>query len=143
MSHAAPIPGSFVVFTLDDRLFALPADEVVELSRAGQVQTFPHTSPDLQGVVIHRGSVHPVWDLARSLAVPAAGVKKFSLLAKRNFAAEERTAIPVSREGQILRSEMLPPPEGAPAHVCGVLDLDGRQVEVLDLERLRMERVRP
>jgi len=136
-------PDSFVVFSLDGCLFALPASEVVEVSKAGEVQTFPHTSAQLEGVLLHRGSILPVWDLAGSLGAKAAVSKKFCLLARRNFEAMESTAIPVSSEGQMLRSEMLPPPAGAPAHVCGVLVIEGRQVEVLDLERLASERVRP
>ena len=136
-------PDSFVVFSLDGSLFALPSAEVVEVSKAGEVQTFPHNSAQLEGVILHRGSLLPVWDLAGKIGAAAALPKKFCLMARRNFAAAEPTAIPVSTEGQMLRSEMLPPAEGAPAHVCGVLMIDGRQVEVLDLERLGMERVRP
>lgn len=130
-------PDSFVVFSLDGSLFALPAAEVVEVSKAGEVQTFPHTSAKLEGVILHRGAVLPVWDLAGSLGVTSAVPKKFCLLARHNFVAAEPTAIPVSSEGQMLRSEMLPPATEAPAHVRGVLVIDGRQVEVLDLQGLR------
>ena len=135
-------PDSFVVFSLDGSLFALSAAEVVEVSKAGEVQTFPHTSAQLEGVLLHRGAILPVWDLAGTLGVTVAVPKKFCLLARHNFVAAEPTAIPVSSEGQMLRSEMLPPVTGAPAHVRGLLDIGERQVEVLDLEQLQSEWVR-
>ena len=128
---------SFVVFSFDQRRFALPTIEVVEVTRAMHVQMFPHNTPGLDGVAVHRGSVLPVWDLERTLFGAAAASRKYSLVTRHNFAGEELTAIPVSSEGQMLRSEMLSPPEEAPAYVRGILLLEGQQVEVLDLEQLR------
>jgi purine-binding chemotaxis protein CheW len=132
-----PRADSFVVFSLDDRWFALPAAEVAEVSKAGEVQTFPHTSPQLAGVLLHRGSVVPVWDLAGVLGAGASAPKRFCLLARRNYAAAEPTAIPVCSEGLMLHAEMQPAPPGSPAHVRGVLAFEDRPVEVLDLERVR------
>ena len=128
---------SFVVFSSGQQRFALPMAEVVEVTRAVHVQMFPHNTPGLEGVVVHRGAVLPVWDLERTLFGAAVASRKYSLVTRHNFAREELTAIPVSSEGQMLRSEMLPPPEEAPAYVSGILLLEGRQVEVLDLEQFR------
>ena len=131
---------SFVVFSFGPGRFALPMAEVVEVTRAMDVQTFPHDTLGLQGVAVHRGSVLPVWDLEWTLFGDAPTGRKYSLVTRHNFAGDELTSIPVSHEGQMFRSEMLPRPEEAPAYVSGVLMLEGQQVEVLDLEKLTERR---
>jgi chemotaxis signal transduction protein len=135
MNGTASGKESFVVFPLGSARFALPTTEVVELSRAGQVQTFPHTAPVLGGVLVRRGEILPVWDLAALLGTRSAAAR-FWLVTRRNFAGEEPTAIPVSGECQMLRAEMLPPPDGSADYVRGVLVLGDQPVEVLDLSRL-------
>jgi chemotaxis signal transduction protein len=124
---------SFVIFPLAEKRFALPAAEVVELSRPGSVQKFPHTTPDIRGVLLHRGEILPIWDVAGPLVGKSTPARKYYLVIRRNLAGPERTAVPVSGECQMLRAEMLPPPESSPAHVCGLLFLDGQSVEVLDV----------
>lgn len=124
---------SFVVFPLGARRFALPTADVVELSHTGFVQTFLQTTPGLLGVLVRRGEILPVWDLAPVLLDGAEAPRKYWLITRRNFAADEVTAIPVSGECEMLHSEIQPPPEGAAPQVRGVLLLDGDPVEVLDL----------
>jgi chemotaxis signal transduction protein len=126
---------AFVVFPLGTRRFALSTTEVVELSRTGKVQTFPQTTAGLDGVLVRRGEILPVWDLAIRLGTGNVA-QRFWLVTRRNFAGEEPTAIPVSGECQLLRAEMAESPEGAANYVRGVLALDGQSVEVLDLARL-------
>ena len=55
MSPTTSGPESFVVFPLGGRRFALPTTDVVELSRTGTVQKFPHTSPVMVGILVRRG----------------------------------------------------------------------------------------
>jgi chemotaxis signal transduction protein len=140
MSITAPGRESFVVFPLGVRRFALLTSDVVELSRAGLVQTFPHTTPGVTGVLVRRGEILPVWDVAEALLGSESVTKRFWLVTRRHFAGEEPTAIPVSGECQMLRAEMLPPPEGSAGHVRGVLVLEDQPVEVLDLARLAIPR---
>jgi chemotaxis signal transduction protein len=135
-----PAQLSFVVFSLGERRFALPTSEVIELSRYGEVQKFPHTTPALEGVMVRRGQILPVWTIARSLPGSTDMARRFWLVTRRNFAAEEKTAIPVSGECQMLHAEMSAPPEGSPAHVCGILRLEGQAIEVLDLRQLESAR---
>jgi chemotaxis signal transduction protein len=129
-------PESFVVFPLGPRRFALPTSDVVELTRTGFVQKFPHTTFGLSGVLMRRGDVLPVWDVTRALLGPGRQTLKYWLVTRRNFAGEELTAIPVSGECQMLNVKMLPPPEGSAQHVRGVLPVDEQIVEVLDLAQL-------
>lgn len=133
---------SFVVFPLGARRFALLTSEVVELSRSGVVQKFPHTTPGLLGVLARRGELLPVWDLTRPLLGLNKVPLKYWLITRRNFAGEEWTAIPVSGECQMLHSPMLPPTEGSAAHVRGMLALQDQLIEVLDLARLGAQPVR-
>ena len=124
---------SFVVFPLGGRRLALPTSDVVELSRTGSVHLFPHTTPALLGVLLRRGEILPVWDLAQTLLGSEEPTLKYCLVTRHNFAGAERTAIPVSGECQMVHSEMLPPPEDSATYVRGVLLLDGQPIEVLDL----------
>ena len=136
MSLATTGRESFVIFPLGERRFALLTKDVVELSRTGFVQTFPHTSPGLAGVLVRRGEVLPVWDLGQTLVGSSKATLKYWLVTRRNFAADEWTAIPVSGECQMLLTEMLPPPEGSAPHVRGVLFLEEQPIVVLDLAHL-------
>ena len=127
---------SVVVFPLGDRRFALLTSDVVELSRPGVVQTFPHSTPGLVGVLVRRGELLPVWDVARTVLGLAERTQKYFLVTRRSYAGEGSTAIPVSGECQMLQTEVLPPPDGSAAYVHGVLFLEDQTVEVLDLARL-------
>ncbi len=136
MSSAVSRQESFVIFPLGGRRFALLTSDVVELSRTGVVQKFPHTTPGLMGVLVRRGELLPVWDVTRPLLGLNKVPLKYWLITRRNFAGEEWTAIPVSGECQMLHSEMLPPTEGSAAHVRGMLPLEDQLIEVLDLAHL-------
>lgn len=136
MSSPVSPKESFVIFPLGARRFALPTSDVVELSRSGVVQKFPHTTPGLMGVLVRRGELLPVWDVTRQLLGLNKTPLKYWLITRRNFAGEEWTAIPVSGECQMLHSEMLPPAPGSAAHVRGMLPLEGQLIEVLDLSHL-------
>jgi chemotaxis signal transduction protein len=105
---------SYVVFSLGQRRFALPTSEVIELFSQGEVQTFPHTTLALEGVMVRRGEILPVWAVGRNLDGSFEVVRRYWLVTRRNFAME-------------------PPPEGSPAHVRGVLFSGGQEIEVLDL----------
>lgn len=127
---------SVVVFPLGGRRFALPTHDVVELSRPGVIQTFPHTTPGIVGVMVRRGEILPVWDVARTLLGTDDATQKYFLVVQRNFAGSEPTALLISGECQMLNAEVMPPPEGAAAHARGLLWLEGEAVEVIDLGRL-------
>ncbi len=137
MNAASTQAQSFVLFPLGEQRFALPSADVLELSRPGIVQEFPHTTPGLAGVLVRRGRILPVWDIAPTLMGSNALACKLYLLAWRKFdAARECTAIQVSGECQLVHGEMQPPSEHQPAYVRGSLLIDAESVQVLDLEVL-------
>jgi chemotaxis signal transduction protein len=128
---------SFVLFPMGEKHFALPANRVTELAHVDQPQTIPHTTPFLTGVLVRRGEVIPVWDIAPSLVGPDAPARKFYLIARRRFgSAEESTAIPVSGDCELLNKEMTAPVGKAAPYVEGLLTLENEVVEVINLEML-------
>jgi chemotaxis signal transduction protein len=127
----------FVLFPLGKKRFALPAAEVSELSRPDELQTFPHTTNLLAGVLMRRGKIVPVLDVAQIVLGPNAPQRRFYLLANRRFERDlEWTAIPVTGECELTSAEVIAPTGKLPSYVTGLLSLDDEIVEVIDLNRL-------
>lgn len=128
---------SFVLFPLGGKRFALPAEKVTELAKPDRLQTFPHRTPLLAGVLVRRGRIVPVCDVAQVLIGPDAPPRKFYLIANRQFdSRREWTAIPVTGECELTTAEPQPPNNSLPEYVLGVLSLENEIVEVLNLEKL-------
>jgi chemotaxis signal transduction protein len=129
--------GKYVLFPLGKKRFALPASQVTELARPDHLQTFPHTTPLLAGVLLRRGRIIPVLDVAQVVFGPNAPARKFYLIASRTFGKEiEVTAIPVTGECELLAGEPVAPTGRLPKYVTGLLSLRDEIVEVIDLEML-------
>jgi chemotaxis signal transduction protein len=127
----------FVLFPLGEKRFALPAAQVSELSRPDELQTFPHTTKLLSGVLLRRGKIVPVLDVAEVVIGPKAPARKFYLIANRQFGKDiEWTAIPVTGECELQSATMVPPAGKLPPYVVGLLSLGDEIVEVIDLDRL-------
>jgi chemotaxis signal transduction protein len=126
----------FVLFPLGEKRFALPAETVSELARPDLQQTFPHTTPLMTGVLVRRGTIVPVCDVAQVLA-PNAPARKFYLIATRKTGrTAELTALPVSGECELTAAEILQPTTGLPPYVIGLLSLSDEIVQLIDLEKL-------
>jgi two-component system chemotaxis response regulator CheV len=131
---------SFVLFPLGRKRFALPAGTVSELARPDTVHAFPSNTRMVSGVLLRRGEVIPVCDVAQALVGKDAPPRKFYLIAKRKFdKMEESTAIPVSGDCELTSSELLPPTGKLAEYVVGLLSLEKEIVEVIDLEKLMSE----
>ena len=125
---------SFVLFPLGKKRFALPADMVTELAQPDRLQSFPHTTRLLTGVMLRRGHIVPVCDIAPVLVGQDAPPRKFFLIANRYFGhSREWTAIPVSGECELATTELLPVTGKLPKYVVGLLSLADEIVQVLDL----------
>lgn len=130
----------FVLFPLGEKRFALPAAQVSELSRPDELQTFPHESRLLSGVLVRRGKIVPVLDVAQVVIGPKAPPRKFYLIANRRFGKDiEWTAIPVTGECELTSATVVPPAGKLPPYVSGLLSLDDEIVEVIDLDKLAPE----
>jgi chemotaxis signal transduction protein len=127
----------FVLFPLGKKRFALPAAEVSELSQPDELQTFPHTTNLLAGVLMRRGKIVPVLDVAQIVIGPNAPQRRFYLIANRRFERDlEWTAIPVTGECELTSAEVIAPTGKLPPYVTGLLSLDDEIVEVIDLNQL-------
>ncbi|MBI2683712.1 MAG: chemotaxis protein CheW [Acidobacteriales bacterium] len=130
----------FVLFPLGKKRFALPAPKVTELAQPDTLQSFPHATPLISGVLLRRGKIIPVLDVAQVVIGPDAPVRRFYLIANRVFGrATELTAIPVTGECELTASELLPRTGQLPPYVIGLLSLRDEIVEVLSLEKLAGE----
>src|SRR5438876_7847685 len=132
---SSPAPGqkAWVLFPLGRKRFALPAETVTELARPDRLQAFPHTTTLLTGVLVRRGHIVPVCDVAQVLIGPLAPPRKFYLIATRKFegGASEWTALPVTGECELTNTPMLPRTGPLPHHVVGLLSLDNEIIEVV------------
>jgi chemotaxis signal transduction protein len=127
----------FVLFPLGKKRFALPAEQVTELARPDHLQSFPHSTPLLAGVLLRRGRIIPVLDIAQVVFGPNAPARKFYLIANRAFGKDaEVTAIPVTGECELLAGEPVAPAGRLPKYVTGLLSLEDEIVEVIDLQAL-------
>lgn len=128
---------SYVLFPMGEKRFALPAEMVKELARPDHPQAFPHRTPLLTGVLVRRGRIVPVWDVAQVLVGPEAPPRKFYLIANRKVGSHmEWTAIPVTGECELANLEPAAPENGQPAYVSGVLGGGQENVVIVDLEKL-------
>jgi chemotaxis signal transduction protein len=126
----------FVLFPLGEKRFALPAESVAELARPDLQQSFPHTTPLMTGVLVRRGTIVPVCDVAQVL-VANAPARKFYLIAARKIGrTAELTALPVTGECELAAADVLSPTMGLPGYVVGLLSLADEIVELIDLEKL-------
>jgi chemotaxis signal transduction protein len=128
---------SFVLFPLGQKRFALAAEVVAELARPDNLQTFPHCTPLLVGVLVRRGRIVPVCDVAQVLLGPEVPPRKFYLIAQHLREGQEQwTAIPVTGECELATLAPAPAEGEHPCYVTGVLQADGEAINVVDLEKL-------
>jgi chemotaxis signal transduction protein len=128
---------SYVLFPLGEKRFALPAETVTELARPDNVQTFPHRTPLLTGVLVRRGKIVPVCDVAHVLVGPAAPPRRFYLIANCKIGSrQELTAVPVTGECELASAALLPLKGGEPLYISGLLAIGDESVAIVALEKL-------
>ena len=128
---------SFVLLRLGERRFAVIAKEIAELVAPSRVFRFPHRTAELEGVILRRGRIVPVCDIAEKLIEKKLTSRRFYLIVQRRFGAQtEWLAIPVTGECELIHAEMTPPSEADARHVGGWLAHAGDVIEVLNLAAL-------
>jgi chemotaxis signal transduction protein len=126
---------SFVVLQVGTRRVALPREGVAELIASPLIYTFPHTTPPIAGVVLRRGRILPVLDLGPGVSGALSPSTRFFLVVERHISnAIEKCAIPVQGACELVSGIMVPAAD-LDGYVTGHLDLNGEQIEVLDLEK--------
>ena len=125
---------SFVLLRLGERRFAVPATHIAELVPPSRVFRFPHRTSDIEGVILRRGRIVPVCDVAEKLIGKRLTSRRFYLIAHRRYASHtEWIAIPVTGQCELITVEMTPSGETDPPHVAGWLSHDGDVIEALNL----------
>ena len=136
---------SFVVLPLGDRKVSFLAESVIELVAPGKLQTFPHRTPWISGVIVRRGRIIPVCDLSRLLGETSAAVGRFYLIAEWQAGSTfDWCAIPVAGECELASAEEILPVDALTAseapHVTGFLQVGKDRLEILDLTKVFYER---
>ena len=128
---------SHVLLQVGNRRFALPADIVEELAPPVRLHSFPHTSRLVIGVILRRGRIVPVYDVAPVLLGAGSPAHRFYLVARRAFGETiESSAIPLSGECELAVGDTHPPAEARPDYVAGRLVTADESLDVLNLEAL-------
>jgi chemotaxis signal transduction protein len=128
---------SYVLLQIGNRRFALPAGIVSELAPPVRLHTFPHKSPLVAGVIVRRGRIIPIYDVASILLGRSSSVHRFYLIARREFAGgSEPSAIPVSGECELATAELQPRGDGRPPYIAGQLAINGDSIDVLNFDAL-------
>jgi chemotaxis signal transduction protein len=130
-------PNSFVLLRLGERRFALPASQVSELVAPSRVFRFPHKSAALEGVILRRGRMIAVCDIAEQLTGKKLEARRFNLIATRKYDRQlDWIAIPVSGDCELITVDMMPAGSNDSPHVDGWLSHAGEVIEVLRLSAL-------
>src|ERR1700739_5019583 len=58
---------SFVLLRLGELRYAVAADATIELLPLSRIFRFPHKTPEIEGVILRRGRIIPVCDVAEAL----------------------------------------------------------------------------
>lgn len=128
---------SFVLLRLGDRRFAVSAVEIAELVAPSRIFRFPHRTTDIEGVILRRGRIVPVCDVAEKLIGKKLTSRRFYLIAQRSYGTrKEWIALPVTGECELIHSDVTPPSESDAPHVAGWLSHAGDVIEVLNLAAL-------
>jgi chemotaxis signal transduction protein len=91
----------------------------------------------MAGVLLRRGRIIPVCDVAQILIGPGAPPGRFYLIARCQLESRlEWTAIPVTGECELASMKRMRPSEKQPPYVSGVLQAGDQIVPIVDLEKL-------
>lgn len=137
----SPIPEtdlqSFVLLRLGDRRFAVMANHIAELVAPSRIFRFPHRTSEVEGVILRRGRIVPVCDVAEKLIGKGLKSRRFYLIAQRRYASQtEWVALPVTGDCELINAEMTSPSDNDAPHVAGWLSYAGDVIEVLNLTAL-------
>ena len=128
---------SCVLLRLGERRFALTAEHIAELVAPSRVFRFAHRTPEIDGVILRRGRVVPVCDVAERLTGKKLTYRRFYLIAtRRSGATLDWIALPVSGECELITADLTPAGASDSPHVSAWISHDGEVIEVLNLDAL-------
>jgi chemotaxis signal transduction protein len=132
-----PDTRSCVLLRLGERRFAVAADQVAELAAPTRIFRFAQRTPEIDGVILRRGRVVPVCDLAEKLTGKKLGQRRFYLIAtRRHGEGLDWIALPVSGDCELIQADLTPAGPSDSPHVAAWLSHGGEVIEVLNLSAL-------
>jgi len=138
MTSLNDAPGqSFVLLHLGDRRFAVVSGQIAELVPPSRVFRFPHHTENVEGVILRRGRIVPVCDVAEKLIGKSLLTRRFYLIVVRKYGEKsEWVALPVTGECELISAELSPAGEADGPHVRGWISHGGDVIEVLNIDAL-------
>jgi chemotaxis signal transduction protein len=131
---------SMVLLRLGDRRFAILANQIAELVAPSRVFKFPHRTPKVEGVILRRGRIVPVCEVAEKLLGKTITSRRFYLIVNRRYVAHaEWLALPVTGECELISAEITAASAADAPHIAGWISHDGEVIEVLELNALTSE----
>ena len=128
---------SCVLLRLGERRFALAADQVAELAAPSRIFRFAQKTTEIDGVILRRGRVVPVCDIAEKLIGKKLQQRRFYLIAtRRQPVGLDWIALPVSGECELIQADLTPAGPADSPHVAAWLSHKGEVIEVLNLNAL-------
>jgi chemotaxis signal transduction protein len=127
--------GAYVLLHVGNRRFALPSGNVVELAPPVRLHEFPHESKFVAGVIVRRGRIVPVYDVAPLLTGRASSLHRFYLITWLGLTnGREASAIPVTGECELTSAEVLPRSSDDPDYFAGKLAIEDGPIDILNFE---------
>src|SRR5258708_14844461 len=71
-----------------DRRFAVTANQIAELVAPSRIFRFPHHTSEVEGVILRRGRIVPVCDVAETLIGKGLKSRRFYFIAQRCYGAQ-------------------------------------------------------
>jgi len=132
-----PESQSFVLLHLGERRFAIAAGQISELVVSTRVFRFPHRTPEIEGVIVRRGRIVAVCDVAEHLTGKKLEWRHLYLIAVVRYQSHaEWIALPVTGDCELINAEYSPPSQSDSPHVAGWISYCGDVIEVLKLSEL-------
>ena len=131
----------YIIFVIGKQRFALPLTTIKEVANPTRITRLPRTSEWLQGIVVLRGQIVSVTDLAMLFQIQAEKTSPGKLIVVRSPQHDATTALIVDRIHGIrtlTRDSISPPPSALAAcmFVNGIASIDEVSVVLLDPNRL-------
>ncbi|MFV8829058.1 chemotaxis protein CheW [Alkalihalobacterium sp. APHAB7] len=129
----------YVVFTINQQLFSLPINEVVEILRPQTVTQIPGIKPHIQGVINLRGKIIPVVKMLGQLNSGAKANKKNRIVIVQGDSENIGVKVDEVKMVTYVELENIEPPPGMQVDedfFHGFVKLDGQVIGILNLEKV-------
>jgi len=137
---------SFVVFRIGEELFGINIFQVKEITNMAEIASLPNPPPFISGLIDLRGTLIPILDVRKKLALPVFNPTKRARILivsikgrLAGFIADEVKDVIRIEKGKVKSTPLLLKESGSEIFQ-GIFKIDSKVVFVLDMERLFTEK---